>query len=65
MFLPGRSVEIEKAKKQKAFKQVEAWCEAELPASARADCMVSVQEIQCGDPDCAPVDTAITLVFQR
>lgn len=26
--------------------------------------MISVQEIVCGDPNCAPIDTAISLIFE-
>jgi len=63
MFLPGRNAEQENAIKKQAFKRIEAWCEAELPEAVRPGCMISVQEIQCGDPQCAPIDTAITLVF--
>ena len=65
MFLPGRNVEQENAIKKQAFKRIEQWCEAELAEAVRPGCMISVQEIQCGDPNCAPIDTAITMVFQR
>ena len=65
MFLPGRSTEQENATKKQAFRRIEQWCEAQLPAPTREGCMISVQEIQCGDPQCAPIDTAVTLVFQR
>lgn len=65
MFLPGRQQDQEKAMKKAAYKSVEQWCEAQLAEAARSQCMVSVQEIHCGDPQCAPIDTAVTLVFQR
>ena len=65
MFLPGQSTKQRESIKKEAFKRIEQWCEALLPENVRPDCMVSVQEIQCGDPQCAPIDTAITLIFQR
>ena len=65
MFLPGRNANAEKEEKQKVFRRIEGWCEGLLPAPIKGDCTVSVQEIQCGDPNCAPVDTAISLIFQR
>jgi len=65
MFLPGRNADQEKQQKQKNFKNIEKWCEALLPENVKSECTVSVQEIQCGDPNCAPIDTAISLIFQR
>ncbi|KAL7569887.1 hypothetical protein ACA910_008554 [Epithemia clementina (nom. ined.)] len=64
MFLPERSLQDEKQKRRQVFKRIEGWCEELLPEAIRSDCTVSVQEIQCGDPYCAPIDTAITLSFQ-
>jgi hypothetical protein len=31
----------------------------------RPACQISVTEVQCGDPQCAPIDTALTIVFDR
>ena len=28
-------------------------------------CTISVQEVQCGDPNCAPIDTMVTFMFAR
>ena len=65
MFLPGRSVQDEKAKLQQAYKKIEAMCTNLLPPPLRAACTISAQEVQCGDPQCAPIDTMVTLQFDR
>lgn len=65
MFLPGRNAEQEKAEQKKVLKKLEGWVTELIPEAFRADCTVSVQEVQCGDPNCAPIDTLITLIFQR
>ena len=36
-----------------------------IPPTMREGVIVTVQEVQCGDPNCAPIDTAITIVFAR
>jgi hypothetical protein len=65
MFLPGVDSQQQKEVKRQAFRRIEQWCEAQLPEHVRPDCMVSVQEVVCGDPSCAPIDTAVTLSFKR
>jgi hypothetical protein len=65
MFLPSRSVNEEKQIRTAAYKQIEAICLALLPPAMVPDCIVSAQEVQCGDPNCAPIDTMITLQFLR
>jgi hypothetical protein len=67
MFLPGRSVEDEKKKLQLAYKKIEEYClqlMPEDPPAIRDECTISAQEVQCGDPQCAPIDTMITLLFK-
>jgi hypothetical protein len=67
MFLPsnqGALQEAEQARK-KGFKDIEAWCMEIIPEAMREQTSVSVQEVQCGDPNCAPIDTAVTIVFDR
>ena len=67
MFLPGNQAalqEEEKARKE-GFKKIEAWSLELIPEEIRDAASVSVQEVQCGDPQCAPIDTAVTIVFQR
>jgi hypothetical protein len=67
MFLPGRSVTAEKEALQKAYKKIEVLCLSFLPddAALRDACTISAQEVQCGDPDCSPIDTMITIMFKR
>jgi hypothetical protein len=67
MFLPENQATKEKEAEQRkaAFKHIEAWSLEIIPAEIQNDATVSVQEVQCGDPDCAPIDTAVTIVFKR
>ena len=67
MFLPentGAADRAEEARKA-AYKNIEQWSLALIPESLRTDVTVSIQEVQCGDPQCSPVDTAIAVVFDR
>ena len=65
MFLPGRDSQQERVEKQKVVKKVENWAEELIPEPIRKDCQVSIQEVLCGDPNCSPVDTLVTLLFSR
>jgi hypothetical protein len=67
MFLPDNQATKEKEDKQRkeAFKHIEAWCLEIIPVEIHNDATVSVQEVQCGDPQCAPIDTAVTITFKR
>ena len=67
MFLPGNLAEKDKEEKERksAFQNIEAWSLEIIPDAIRGDASVSVQEVQCGDPQCAPIDTAVTIVFTR
>jgi hypothetical protein len=67
MFLPENQDALQEAEKlrKKGFKDIEAWCLEIIPEALRGQASVSVQEVQCGDPDCAPIDTAVTIVFDR
>mmetsp|Transcript_11500 Transcript_11500/g.25675 ORF Transcript_11500/g.25675 Transcript_11500/m.25675 type:complete len:181 (+) Transcript_11500:161-703(+) len=64
MFDPNKNTQLEKQKSQAVFRQIETWCEALIPSHIVKDCQVSVQEMACGDPQCSPVDTAVTLMFK-
>ena len=46
-----------------AYVRIEAWTMALIPEQLREGVQLSVQEVQCGDPDCAPIDTAIAILF--
>lgn len=67
MFLPGNEAAKQKEEEERkaAFKKIEAWSLEIISAELRNDASVSVQEVQCGDPECAPIDTAVTIVFNR
>jgi len=65
MFLP-ESVNENKQKEEErkaAFANIERWSLEIIPEAIRADATVSIQEVQCGDPMCAPIDTAVTILF--
>jgi hypothetical protein len=64
MFLPGRSVDDEKAVRQAAYHKIEEWSKKLIESeTVRQACLISVQEVQCGEPNCAPIDTIVTLSF--
>ncbi len=46
-----------------AYKDIERWSLELIPSQIRNAVQISVQEVQCGDPDCAPIDTAIAILF--
>lgn len=67
MFLPS-AVEENRAKeddRKAAFKNIEQWALERIPEAIRKEAQVSIQEVQCGDPMCAPIDTAVTILFSR
>jgi len=67
MFMPGQPAKDPKAEayRKAGIARVEEWSMALIPENIRRDVVVAVQEVQCGDPNCAPIDTAITIVFSR
>ena len=64
--MPGSqdSQQQQKKEKREAADRVEQWALACVPANLREGLSISVQEVQCGDPSCAPIDTAITMIYQ-
>lgn len=65
--LPG-SAEDELAKTKKlAIARVREWVELRLPRAhvESRECVVDVSEVQCGDPDCAPIDAVIRIIYGR
>ncbi len=67
MFLPDNQASKEKEDEDRkaAFKNIEAWSLEIIPTELRNDVSVSVQEVQCGDPECSPIDTVVTIVYNR
>ena len=59
--------DITKSKKdnRRFIKQVTTWVEDALPESIPDDVMVMVNEMQCFEPDCAPLETVVTLLGQQ
>lgn len=66
MFLPGRSVEQENIDRKKHYKRVVDLMQETFESKEIRDaCTVTVQEVQCGDPNCAPIDTIVSLTFDK
>mmetsp|Transcript_19369 Transcript_19369/g.41675 ORF Transcript_19369/g.41675 Transcript_19369/m.41675 type:complete len:109 (-) Transcript_19369:180-506(-) len=51
--------------KSKRLAKIRTWVEHELDGGAYADVTVMVNELQCLEPGCAPVETVITLLDER
>jgi len=66
MFLPGgRNFQQESQDKKRTLQRVENLALECLPEHMRSAATVSIQEVQCGDPECAPIDTVVTIIFER
>jgi hypothetical protein len=69
MFLPGideeRRRESALAQRRDAFQRIEQWSMEAVPSDIREGLQISIQEVQCGDPNCAPLDTAVAILFPR
>jgi hypothetical protein len=68
MFLPKdmndtNAEEAAEVLRKKAYAQIEEWSMELIPENIREGVQLSIQEVQCGDPDCAPIDTAIAIMF--
>ena len=68
MFLPDNLKNVNEeasaeARRKKAYAQIEEWSMELIPQSIRYVVQLSVQEVQCGDPDCSPIDTAVAILF--
>jgi hypothetical protein len=69
MFLPDASSLNEKKiadeRRKEAFRNIEKWSLELIPEAIRDAAVISAHEVVCGDPECSPIDTAISIVFQR
>lgn len=69
MFLPDNlkndDAAREEIERKAAYTRIEQWAMELIPESARSGVQLSVQEVQCGDPECAPIDTAVAILFPR
>lgn len=53
----------EKAAKRKALDNLKSWSLALVPIDLQEGLIIDINEVVCGDPSCAPVDTVFTLVW--
>ena len=67
MFNPNAlgAQKAEAARKKSEAEAVRVKCLQLIPMDLQHDLMVDAKEVICGDPACAPVDTVITLVWQK
>lgn len=68
MFLPKNEAEDAEAKaaelaRREGYTRIEGWVAETIPTEIRQGVTISVQEVVCGDPECAPIDTAIAILF--
>ncbi|EED89272.1 predicted protein [Thalassiosira pseudonana CCMP1335] len=68
MFLPkneAANADIRAAEQARrdGYTRIEAWATEAIPAEIRRGVTITVQEVQCGDPECAPIDTAVAIMF--
>ena len=64
--LPTKENQDAEKLKRDSINKVKHWAELYIPAEVlqTRDCIVDVSEIQCGDPNCAPIDTVVRLLFK-
>ena len=64
--LPSAENDLNEKRKRAAISKVKKWAESYIPNDIleKHDCIVDVSEIQCGDPNCAPIDTVVRLLFK-
>ena len=70
MFLPkGEAAALDtraaQQARREAYSRIELWVLDAIPVNLRRGAVVSVQEVACSDPVCAPIDTAIAILFER
>ena len=61
LFDPAKVAEKRRldSEKREALARIKAWAEELLPEPARGRLKVTVNEVVCGDPACAPIDTVV------
>lgn len=67
MFNPAKAVQqkAEKAAKKKSLDDLKNWSLSIIPLDLQEGLIVDINEVQCGDPSCAPVDTVFTLLWNN
>jgi hypothetical protein len=65
MFNPNKASKekAEKAAKKKVLEDLKNWSLSIIPMDLQEGLIIDINEVQCGDPTCAPVDTVFTLVW--
>lgn len=67
MFVPKSKDEkkAEKAALKKVLGELRDWCMSCIPVELHEGLIIDVNEVACGDPSCAPIDTVFTLVWSQ
>lgn len=67
MFNPGKAAKdkAEKSAKKKAIDNLRNWSLSIIPIHLQENLIIDINEVVCGDPSCAPVDTVFTLVWSN
>lgn len=67
MFLPDNSAlnerKLAETRRKEAFRNIEKWSLELMPEAIRDDAFISSQEVVCGDPECSPIDTLVSIIF--
>lgn len=65
MFDPTKAskTKAEKAQKKKVLEELKSWAFECVPEDLRQDLIIDVNEVVCGDPSCAPIDTFVQFVW--
>jgi hypothetical protein len=66
MFDPSNieRIKSEKQEKKRQSKAVKEMVLSLIPDEVKGTVNINVREIQCGDPNCSPIDTVITMVWE-
>ncbi|GMH77327.1 hypothetical protein TL16_g07368, partial [Triparma laevis f. inornata] len=68
MFLPPGMKDTDADEEEKRlrieYSRVEGLVMSRIPEAMRSAAQIHVQEVQCGDPTCAPIDVAIMVMFE-
>lgn len=67
MFNPGKANKdkAEKAAKKKALDDLRNWSLSIIDVDLQEGLIIDINEVICGDPSCAPIDTVFTLVWNN
>jgi hypothetical protein len=65
MFDPSKQsqAKLEALTKKRAQASVKEKCLQLVPMELQEGLLIDVKEVQCGDPNCSPIDTLISLVW--